>query len=158
MVARVWRRKTRESFLVEFPVLRKLSLSYNPRTGNRELVLQFSPPKRSRRAHSGLKFLSQRTRVQQVEEALHLVGESFTVAEPPDFFHARHQVAIEILHAHHFFQAQRPCVRPRPLDFTPPCGASLMLKHDTASFTITVPASILRTSRSPPPRSRLQTL
>jgi len=30
----------------------------------------------------------------------------------------------------------------KPLDFTPPCGASLMLKHDTVSFTITVPALI----------------
>src|SRR5437016_9199269 len=34
----------------------------------------------------------------------------------------------------------RPCVRPMPLAFTPPCGASLLPKHDTVSFTITVPA------------------
>src|SRR5207245_1267481 len=34
----------------------------------------------------------------------------------------------------------RPCVRPMPLAFTPPCGASLIPKHDTVSFTITVPA------------------
>ena len=35
---------------------------------------------------------------------------------------------------------KRPCVRPTPLAFTPPCGASLMPKHEITSFTITVPA------------------
>src|SRR5215813_7468744 len=35
----------------------------------------------------------------------------------------------------------RPCVRPMPLDFTPPCGASLIPKHEIMSFTMTVPAS-----------------
>src|SRR5260370_29141375 len=68
-------------------------------------VLQFLPPQRSGRTHSCFEFLSQRTGVQQVEEAFHLARESFTVAEPPDFFHTRKQVAVEILHAHHFFQA-----------------------------------------------------
>src|SRR5713226_59418 len=71
-------------------------------------VLQFSPPQRSGRSHSGFQFLPQWAGVQQVEEAFHLALESASVAEPPDFFHARNQVAVEILHAHHFFQAPTP--------------------------------------------------
>src|SRR6266404_3023543 len=76
-------------------------------------VLQFSPPQRSGRAHTGFEFFSQRPRVQQIEEALHLARESFTVAEPPDFFHARNQVAVEILHTHHFFQPPAPVRAPQ---------------------------------------------
>jgi hypothetical protein len=33
---------------------------------------------------------------------------------------------------------KRPCVRPIPLALIPPCGASLMPKHVSTSFTITV--------------------
>src|SRR5262249_14348795 len=51
-----------------------------------------------------------------------------------------------------------PWVRPRPLALTPPCGASLMPKQLTTSFTITVPASIFAASASPRARSRVQTL
>src|SRR5258708_17147 len=72
------------------------------------------PPARPRRAHACLELLSQRPRIQQVEEALHLARESFTVAEPPDLFHARDQVAVEILHAHHFFQPPASVRTPHP--------------------------------------------
>src|SRR4029077_14669008 len=84
------------------------SLSLDRELGTENWFLQFSPPQRSGRTHAGFEFLSQRAGVQQVEEALHLARESFTVAEPPDFFHARNHVAVEILHAHHFFQAPAP--------------------------------------------------
>src|SRR5208337_5466521 len=72
------------------------------------LDLQFSPPQRSGGAHSGFEFLSQRARIQQVEEAFHLTRESSAVAEPPDFLHTRKQVAAEIFHPHHFFQTPAP--------------------------------------------------
>src|SRR3954464_6520882 len=42
-----------------------------------------------------------------------------------------------------------PWVRPIPLDLMPPCGASLMPKHETASFTCTVPAAMRRANTSP---------
>src|SRR6266481_1249201 len=76
-------------------------------------VLQFSPPQRSGRTHTAFELLSQRTRIEQVEKALHLARESFAVAEPPDFFHARNQIAVEILHAHHFFEAPAPVRAPQ---------------------------------------------
>src|ERR1700674_66003 len=51
--------------------------------------------------------------IQQVEKTLHLARESFTETEPPDFFHARDQIAVEILHAHHFFQTPAPVRTPQ---------------------------------------------
>src|SRR5215470_18939726 len=36
----------------------------------------------------------------------------------------------------------RPCDRPIPLPFTPPCGASLIPKQEIVSLIITVPAMI----------------
>src|SRR5208282_993890 len=39
--------------------------------------------------------------------------ESSAVGEPPDFFHTGNQVAVDIFHAHHFFQAPAPVRAPQ---------------------------------------------
>ena len=45
-----------------------------------------------------------------------------------------------------------------PLDFAPPCGASLIPKQETTSLTITVPARMRLARRSPRTWSRVKTL
>src|SRR5438309_4850923 len=42
----------------------------------------------------------------EIDEGFHLVGELFAVAVPPQLFHAREAVGVEVFYAHHFFQAE----------------------------------------------------
>src|ERR1035437_10226359 len=125
MVARVWRKKARESVMIS-PLshhsnrgrLRASSFerathTFRPARGpwlaaRSQSNLQFSPPQRPGEAHAGFDLFQQRLGVQKVEETFHLASECTPIAEPPDFFQARQQVGVDVFHAHHFFQSPAP--------------------------------------------------
>src|ERR1017187_4090456 len=125
MVARVWRKKARESVMIS-PLshhsnrgrLRASSFerathTFRPARGTwlaarSQSNLQFSPPQRPGEAHAGFDLFQQRLGVQQVEKTFHLARECTPIAEPPDFFHARQQVCVDVFHAYHFLQSPAP--------------------------------------------------
>src|ERR1035441_4883024 len=133
MVARVWRKKARESVMIALlschldlllhhchpdrsegsAVGRKMQIPRFARddktfNGWHSFSLQLSPPQRSAAAHAGFELFPQRAGVQQVEKTFHLARECTPIAEPPDFFHARQQVGVDVFHAYHFLQSPAP--------------------------------------------------
>ena len=49
---------------------------------------------------------SQAARELQVEKTFHLAAECLAIAIPPDFFHSRHVIGVEIFNSNHFLQTE----------------------------------------------------
>src|SRR5208337_4348095 len=69
-------------------------------------VSQLLAPDNSRCAQRTADALSQSTGKLKIQKAFHLLREAFAVTVPPDFFHPRHEVHIQIFQSHHFFHAE----------------------------------------------------
>src|ERR1022692_4492180 len=80
-----------------------------------------------------------------IQKSFHLPPEALPVPVPPDFFHARHAVHIQILHPHHFVQPEAPVSAAHAA--TAPLPAA-----SRSSLPQRPPAPHRKHRRPPPPR------